>query len=136
MHRQKGTPNIPQTVKDEIVRKIILSFPVSEFIYKCGSAFGTRKPRRQRRTRGRRKWLQGGKLLGTATIMEQAVEAAKGYAGGGAYLCRHTQNGGSTARMVNVKSGWEFIAHGLRRYFDGSLEWDCSIDGCFGEEPV
>ena len=188
MHRQKGTPNIPQTVKDEIVRKIILSFPVSEFIYKCGSAFGTRKPRRQRRTRGRRKWLQGGKLLGTATIMEQAVEAAKGYAvktcapvhvtgyrddgqqkqvichhdgriekiwelcqsqpfeptegeiyrnaGGGAYLCRHTQNGGSTARMVNVKSGWEFIAHGLCRYFDGSLEWDCSIDGCFGEEPV
>lgn len=131
---------------------------------------------------------QGGKLLGTAPIMEQAINAAKGYAistgvsvtvtgyrddgqqkrvichpdgriqkiwalcqsqpfeptegeiyrnaGGGTYLCRRAHDGSSTARMVNVKSGWDFLAHGLRRYFDGCIEWDYSTDGCFGEVPV
>lgn len=130
---------------------------------------------------------QGGKLLGTCPIMEQAVEAAKGYAvstgapvhvtgyrddgqqkqviyhpdgriekiwelcqsqpfqptegeiyrnaGGGSYLCKRA-SGSESARMVNVKSGWDFIAHGLRRYFDGSIEWDYSTGGCFGEVPV
>ena len=95
---------------------------------------------------------QGGKLLGTCPIMEQAVEAAKGYAvstgapvhvtgyrddgaGGGSYLCKRSR-GSESARMVNVKSGWDFIAHGLRRYFDGSIEWDYSTGGCFGEVPV
>ena len=56
-------------------------------------------------------------------------------AGGGSYLCKRAR-GSESARMVNVKSGWDFIAHGLRRYFDGSIEWDYSTGGCFGEVPV
>ena len=131
---------------------------------------------------------QPDKFLGSAAVMQQAIDAAKGYAistgvpvtvtglrddgvaksviyhpdgriekiwelcqsqpfqptegeiyrnaGGGSYLCRRALNGSESARMVNVKSGWDFIAHGLRRYFDGSIEWDYSTGGCFGEVPV
>lgn len=129
---------------------------------------------------------QGGRLLGSAAVMEQAIEAAKGYAvstgapvhvtgyrddgqqkqviyhpdgriekiwalcqsqpfmptegetyrnaGGGVYRCRWAS--GTDAGMVNVSSGWTFIAHGCRRYFDGCIEWDYSTDGCFGEVPA
>ena len=131
---------------------------------------------------------QGGRLLGSAAVMEQAIEAAKGYAvstgtpvhvtgyredgqqrqvlfhpdgriekiwalcqsqsfepaagetyrnvSGGSYRCLRAGHGSSSAMMVNVKSGWTFIAHGLRRYFDGCIEWDYSTDGCFGEVPA
>ena len=58
-------------------------------------------------------------------------EVGKTYrnAGGGTYLCRRAN--GTTARMTNVKSGWDFLAHGCRSYSDGSIEWDYSTDGCF-----
>ena len=131
---------------------------------------------------------QGGQLLGSASIMEQAINAAKGYAvgtgapvtvtgyrddgqqkqvichpdgriqkiwllcqsqpfvpqagteyrnvGGGTYRCLRAGDGSISARMVNVKSGWTFLAHGLRRYFNGSIEWDYSTDGYFGEVPA
>lgn len=72
-------------------------------------------------------------------IVEAAFDKEEGEiyrnAGGGSYLCKRA-SGSESARMVNVKSGWDFIAHGLRRYFDGSIEWDYSTGGCFGEVPV
>ena len=126
---------------------------------------------------------QGGRLLGSAAVMEQAIKAAKGYAvstgapvtvtgyrddgqqkqvlyhpdgriekiwalcqsqpfapkagetyrniSGGTYRCRWVN--GTVADMINVKSGWSFLAHGCRRYFDGSIEWDYSTDGYFAE---
>ena len=51
-------------------------------------------------------------------------------AGGGEYLC---ESGGSwiSARMVNTVSGWTFIAKGIVRYDDGTIEWDYSTDGEF-----
>ena len=124
---------------------------------------------------------QNGEQIGTVAIMEQAINAAKGYAttkgtpvsvighrddgkekeviyhpdgriekiwalaqsspfcpeegmiyrnaGGGTYRCE--KSNGTDAWMVNTKSGWFFIAHGCRRYFDGSIEWDYSTDGTF-----
>lgn len=36
-------------------------------------------------------------------------------------------------RMINVKSGWCFIAHGVNIYSDGSIDWDFSTDGYFAE---
>ena len=124
---------------------------------------------------------QNGVQIGTAAVMEQAINAAKGYAekngapvsvighrddgkekeviyhpdgriekiwelaqsspfcpeegmiyrnaGGGTYRCERSY--GTKARMVNTKSGWDFIAHGCRIYFDGSIEWDYSTDGRF-----
>lgn len=53
-------------------------------------------------------------------------------AGGGTYRCERAY--GTTARMVNTKSGWEFIAHGCRIYFDGSIEWDYSTQGAFSNQ--
>ena len=50
--------------------------------------------------------------------------------GGGTYRCRW--GNGTTAGMINTKSGWAFCAHGVRRYpLDGSIEWDHSTDGEF-----
>ncbi len=50
-------------------------------------------------------------------------------AGGGTYRCEKAYD--SSARMVNVKSGWSLLAHGCRIYFDGSIEWDYSTAGYF-----
>ncbi len=51
-------------------------------------------------------------------------------AGGGRYLCESDGNEHS-ARMMNVTSGWTFIAKGIVRYDDGTIEWDYSVDGTF-----
>lgn len=50
-------------------------------------------------------------------------------AGGGMFRCINTN--GTSGWFVNVKSGWEFYAHGCRKYFDGSIEWDYSTSGHF-----
>lgn len=128
--------------------------------------------------------IQNSAQIGTAGVMEQAVNAAKKYAlakgapvyvighradgeekevicytdgriekiwelaksspfcpeegktyrnaGGGTYRCERAY--GTTARMVNTKSGWKFIAHGCRIYFDGSIEWDYSTGGAFSTQ--
>lgn len=60
--------------------------------------------------------------------------------GGGAYLCgvvwkNDTQDPSYCASMTNIKSGWTFIAHGITQYTDGSIEWDYSTGGRFGEIP-
>ena len=52
-------------------------------------------------------------------------------AGGGVFRCESAN--GTTAWMTNTKSGWHFQAHGCRRYFDGTIEWDYSTDGRFTE---
>lgn len=124
---------------------------------------------------------QNGAQIGKAAVMQQAIDAAKGYAekngapisviglrddgkekeviyhpdgriekiwelaqstpfcpevgatyrnaGGGVFLCERAN--GTDAWMTNIKSGWHFKAHGFRVYFDGSIEWDYSTDGCF-----
>ena len=124
---------------------------------------------------------QNGEEIGAAAVMEQAINAAKGYAtsknapvsvvghrddgeekeviyhpdgriekiwklakstpfypaagrtyrnaGGGTYLCKSAD--GTEAIMVNIKSKWSLVAHGCRIYFDGSIEWDYSTNGCF-----
>ena len=33
--------------------------------------------------------------------------------------------------MVNVRSGWSFLAHGVGIYPDGRIDWDYSTDGRF-----
>ena len=43
MHRQKGTPSIPQTVKDEIVRKHREGMSVRELAREYGKTFKTIK---------------------------------------------------------------------------------------------
>ena len=43
MHRQKGTPNIPQTVKDEIVRKHKEGMSARELARENGKTFKTIK---------------------------------------------------------------------------------------------
>ena len=43
MHRQKGTPNIPQTVKDEIVRKHKEGMSARELAREYGKTFKTIK---------------------------------------------------------------------------------------------
>ena len=55
-------------------------------------------------------------------------------AGGGSYYCKR---GGSwdSALMVNTVSGWTFTACGIVRYDDGTIEWDYSKWGGFGEIP-
>ena len=35
------------------------------------------------------------------------------------------------AWMVNVRSGWSFLAHGVGIYPDGRIDWDYSTDGRF-----
>lgn len=56
-------------------------------------------------------------------------------AGGGEYLCLSSSGSSTEATMQNVVSGWTFRAHGCRRYFDGSIEWDWSSDGEFHTPP-
>lgn len=50
-------------------------------------------------------------------------------AGGGTFRCISTY--GTSGRFINTASGWSFMAHGCRQYFDGSIEWDYSTDGHF-----
>lgn len=50
--------------------------------------------------------------------------------GGGDYLCRDIFSIGN-AIMRNTKSGWEFVAHGVVMYEDGTIEWDYSTGGKF-----
>ena len=59
---------------------------------------------------------------------------------GGAYLCgviwkNDTPEPSYCASMTNIASGWTFIAHGITQYADGSIEWDYSTGGRFGEIP-
>ena len=55
---------------------------------------------------------------------------------GGRFLCRSRLYGSQyNARMVNVLSGWSFLAHGVGIYPDGRIDWDYSTDGCFTEPP-
>lgn len=50
-------------------------------------------------------------------------------AGGGEFLCIKSDY--TDGRFINIKSGWEFDAHGCRQYFDNSIEWDYSTSGHF-----
>ena len=38
------------------------------------------------------------------------------------------------AEMQNIKSGWTFIAKGIIRYNDGTIEWDYSVGGHFEQK--
>lgn len=55
-------------------------------------------------------------------------------AGGGRYLCRSSN--GNNGRMQNIISGWDFTAHGIVRYEDGTIEWDYSNGGVFLPKPA
>ena len=39
----------------------------------------------------------------------------------------------SVAVFRNVVSGWTFTAKGIFQYIDGTIEWNCSVDGRFEE---
>lgn len=57
---------------------------------------------------------------------------------GSEYLCgdvwkNDTPEPSYCASMTNKKSGWTFIAHGIIQYPDGTIEWDYSTGGRFGE---
>ena len=38
------------------------------------------------------------------------------------------------AKLQSIKSYWTFIAHGIGRYDDGSIDWDYQKSGYFAEE--
>ena len=40
----------------------------------------------------------------------------------------------ATAKLQSVASYWTFIAHGIGRYDDGSIDWNFSSGGYFAEE--
>ena len=51
---------------------------------------------------------------------------------GGDFYCERLQHGSRfNAWMVNVRSGWSFLAHGVGIYPDGRIDWDYSTDGRF-----
>lgn len=57
------------------------------------------------------------------------------------YLCGDVWNNNTPepsycARMTNTATGWTFVAHGIVRYEDGTIEWDYSSGGRFGEVPT
>ena len=52
--------------------------------------------------------------------------------GGGFYKCLRTMPDGAVMR--NQKSGWQFVAHVITMYEDGTIEWDYSTGGDFREE--
>lgn len=55
-------------------------------------------------------------------------------ASGGEFYCESLQAGSAfNAWMVNVRSGWRFLAHGVGIYPDGRIDWDYSTDGRFTE---
>lgn len=60
-------------------------------------------------------------------------EIGKTYAnrGGGMYRCLWSDKNGAT--FINTKSGWKFQAVGVRKYKDGTIEWDASNGGHFTE---
>lgn len=37
--------------------------------------------------------------------------------------------GAYNAKMVDEKDGWTFIAHGVKQYKDGMVEWSRATDG-------
>lgn len=41
-----------------------------------------------------------------------------------------------SALMINIASGWRFIAVGTRMFEDGTIEWDYSRDGEFVKMEV
>ena len=47
---------------------------------------------------------------------------------GSDYRCERRM-GGVNARMVRIPDGWRCMAHGVRQYEDGTIEWDYSTDG-------
>lgn len=48
---------------------------------------------------------------------------------GGSYYCINGSD--QDALLRNIKSGWTFLAHGVGRYADGSIDWDYSTGGRF-----
>lgn len=51
---------------------------------------------------------------------------------GGKFYCERLQYGSVfNAWMVNVLSGWSFLAHGVGIYPDGRIDWDYSTGGQF-----
>ena len=59
--------------------------------------------------------------------------------GGGRFRCLWSSQPGAAftgATFINVKSGWKFQAAGIRRYSDGTIEWDCSNGGHFDTEEI
>lgn len=52
---------------------------------------------------------------------------------GGTFLCVSGRMGvgPAIATMRNLKSGWQFIAHGVGIYEDGKIDWDYSTGGRF-----
>ncbi len=51
-------------------------------------------------------------------------------AGGGSYKCIRAIDS-DTYEMVNIHSGWTFMAHVITIYRDGCIEWDYSTHGHF-----
>ena len=48
--------------------------------------------------------------------------------GGGDYRCTEVIDD-RRAVMVRLHDHWTLIAHGVRQYEDGAIEWDYSTDG-------
>lgn len=51
--------------------------------------------------------------------------------GGGTFRCLSSV--GTSGTFINTRSGWKFLAVGVRQYKDGTIEWDYSDGGQFTE---
>lgn len=52
---------------------------------------------------------------------------------GGIFECLFME--GDTAELRNIKTGWQFVAHGCQQHEDGSIEWNFSTGGRFVDMP-
>lgn len=48
---------------------------------------------------------------------------------GSDFLCKSNYTG-MRSSMVRITDGWTCVAHGIRQYEDGTIEWDYSANAC------
>ncbi len=53
---------------------------------------------------------------------------------GSDYLCER-RYGDADACMVRIPDGWTCVAHRIRQYTDGTIEWDSSTGGYWPRRP-
>ena len=73
-------------------------------------------------------------LLQTRRYFQPRLRQIYTNEGGGDYMCI-SENGDNNATMVNMISGWTFMAWGIGVYADGTIDWDWSTNGRFEKIP-
>ena len=56
--------------------------------------------------------------------------------GGGDFQCVDPIPSSEACWFRNIATGWEFIARGVQRYSDGTIDWAGSVQGHFADEEL